>query len=153
MLSVEIRRISASEVIDLRHAILREGLPRESAIFEGDELVETQHFGGFLKDRLCGVVTIFPAPFPPQPAVLPAWQLRGMATTPDVRGAGVGKALLQRCEESVQDTARLLWCNARKAALGFYAHHGWQIVGEEFEIPTAGPHYRMVRFIKSSQTI
>jgi len=40
---------------------------------------------------------------------------------------------------------RLLWCNARVPAVGFYESLGWRVVSERFEIPTAGPHVKMVR--------
>ncbi len=43
---------------------------------------------------------------------------------------------------------RILWANARKPAAEFYRKYGWEIVSEEFEIPTAGPHFRMVRRLR-----
>jgi hypothetical protein len=39
----------------------------------------------------------------------------------------------------------LLWCNARVPAVPFYREMGWAVVSEPFEIPTAGPHVRMVK--------
>jgi len=39
----------------------------------------------------------------------------------------------------------LLWANVRKPAVEFYRKHGWIIVSDEFEIPTAGPHFKMLR--------
>jgi predicted GNAT family N-acyltransferase len=75
-----------------------------------------------------------------------AYQLRGMATEEVVRGTGVGKTLLEAAEKFVRGTeVRRLWCNARVPAMGFYEKAGWRVVSEEFEIPTAGPHVRMVR--------
>jgi len=44
----EIRRITTEETIPLRHPILRPGLPRETAIFPGDEAETSRHFGAFL---------------------------------------------------------------------------------------------------------
>ena len=38
---------------------------------------------------------------------------------------------------------QMFWCNARLAAIPFYKKLGWKIASELFEIPTAGPHYRM----------
>lgn len=94
---------------------------------------------------LVGVVTIYPAPLPERPEAVNSWQLRGMATLPEVRGAGSGKGLLEACRRHVQEAGgTLLWCNARVGAQGFYARHGWTTIGERFEIPTAGPHVRML---------
>jgi hypothetical protein len=39
----------------------------------------------------------------------------------------------------------LLWANVRKGAVEFYQKCGWGIVSEEFEVPTAGPHFKMSR--------
>ena len=43
------------------------------------------------------------------------------------------------------EAPRLLWCNARVPAMGFYQKLAWQVVSDEFHIPTAGPHVKMVR--------
>ena len=67
-----------------------------------------------------------------------------MATLPEVRGTGFGKALLDACVAAAMEKgASLIWCNARRSASDFYAKNGWWIVGGEFDIPTVGPHFRM----------
>jgi GNAT superfamily N-acetyltransferase len=87
-----------------------------------------------------------PEKIPAQPGVSPAFQLRGMATLPEVRGAGFGRALLDACVAAARENgAAILWCNARTSAADFYAKNGWRIVGAEFDIPTVGPHFRMSR--------
>ncbi len=42
---------------------------------------------------------------------------------------------------------RLLWCNARVVALGFYTKLGLHTEGDEFDIPGIGPHYVMTRWL------
>lgn len=120
-------------------------MPPESAQFPGDELETTRHFGAFLSDGTqVGVASIYPAPLPEAPEISGAWQLRGMATLPEVRGQGAGRALLQACMEAARaEGGTLLWCNARTGALDFYRKYGLTVVGEEFDIPTVGPHFRM----------
>lgn len=143
---IEVRPISADETIAVRWPILRPGFPRESAIFDGDGAPATRHFGGFVNGRLAGVASIYRATMPEQPAIAEGWQLRGMATMPEVRGLGVGRALLRVCEDAARaEGGRLIWCNARVSAAEFYRRNGWEIVGAEFEIPTVGPHLRMRR--------
>jgi hypothetical protein len=39
------------------------------------------------------------------------------------------------------------WCNARVVALAFYRAQGWIVISDEYDIPTAGPHRRMLRLI------
>jgi len=139
-----IRAISSADTIAVRWPVLRPGFPRESAIFAGDELATPKHFGAFDGGRLVGVVSIYPMPLPERADAAPAWQLRGMATLPEVRGRGFGCALLDACVAHARTAhAALLWCNARTSAAPFYAKHGWQIAGGEFDIPTVGPHFRM----------
>jgi GNAT superfamily N-acetyltransferase len=142
----EIRRITSDDAILVRWPILRAGFPRESAIFEGDDADSTVHLGGFRANQLAGVASIYRALFPAEPELKETWQLRGMATLPEVRGLGVGRVLLRACEQTAREAGgALLWCNARVHAATFYSRHGWQQVGDEFDIPTVGPHFRMFR--------
>jgi GNAT superfamily N-acetyltransferase len=67
-----------------------------------------------------------------------------MATAPGWQGRGVGRSLLQYAEALLAGD-RLWWCNARASAIGFYERQGWTVVSEVFDIPTAGPHRRMIR--------
>jgi predicted GNAT family N-acyltransferase len=137
-----VRPAALSEIVDLRHALLRAGLPRESAIFPGDDAPTTHHLAAILDDRVVGCLTLHLSVWNDHPA----YQLRGMATAADMQRQGVGRQLLQAAERFVLTTPqRTVWCNARRIAIAFYQANGWEIVSEEFDIPTAGPHVRMVR--------
>ena len=143
---IEVRPISAADTIDLRHAILRAGLPRETAIFPGDDAPTSRHFGAFIAERLVGVATIHFVPLLDRPDSDAAYQVRGMATAEDARGQGVGSALLAACvAEAAREGGQFLWCNARTPAAGFYTRHGFKVTGGVFDIPIAGPHCRMIR--------
>ena len=142
----EIRPITAEETLPLRHAILREGLPRETAIFPGDELASSRHFGAFADGQLVGVATIHLVPLLDRPDFDPAFQLRGMATVSEMRGQGAGRGLVEACVEAARNAgAQWIWCNARTPAAGFYAKYGFKTTGGIFDIPTVGPHVRMLR--------
>jgi GNAT superfamily N-acetyltransferase len=141
-----IREISPAETYPLRLPILRAGLPPESAVFPNDDAPETVHFGAFRGKELVGVASLYSAELPEKPQFKPAWQLRGMATLPEVRGGGYGRALVEACLAHCRARgAAIVWCNARSPAVKFYEMHGLQTLGDEFEIPTAGPHFRMWR--------
>src|SRR5688572_8178885 len=149
--SLHVRRISAADTVEIRWAILRPGFPRETAIFEGDEDEPTAHFGVFLGSKLVGVASLYEVEPPAEIPEGRSWQLRGMATVPEVRGMGCGQELLEACEAEAREAGcDLLWCNARRAAVGFYQRAGWEIIGAEFDIPTVGPHFRMVRWLDQS---
>jgi GNAT superfamily N-acetyltransferase len=143
-MSVTIRQIAAAETYPIRLPILRPGMTAEAAIFPNDDAPDTLHLGAFLNEKLVGITSLYPVPLPEQAELLPAWQLRGMATLPEVRGLGCGSALVQESLARARAAGvKVLWCNARTPAVAFYKKHGLSTRGEEFEIPTAGPHYRM----------
>jgi GNAT superfamily N-acetyltransferase len=138
-----VRQISAAETVPLRHAVLRPGRLVETALFPGDDLPSTRHFGAFRDGRLLCIASLFEAELPEEPGVA-AIQLRGMATAADAQRTGMGRALVFGCTAFARERgARLLWCNARVYASGFYSKLGFEIVGKEFDIPDVGPHYRM----------
>jgi ribosomal protein S18 acetylase RimI-like enzyme len=69
-----------------------------------------------------------------------------MATLPEVRGRGYGGLLLDRCvEHAVNHGGRILWCNARAGAVGFYRRYAFTTRGDAFDIPDLGMHYLMSR--------
>jgi predicted GNAT family N-acyltransferase len=139
---VRIRFGIAAEVLHLRHAILRAGLPRETAIFAGDDDPNTKHVVATLNRRVVGCATVHLNSYEGNPA----WQLRGMATDSAFRGSGVGRAMLAFLETSLRESnIQQMWCNARVPAIKFYEYLGWTVVSDVFEVPTAGPHVKMVK--------
>ncbi|MBI3770154.1 MAG: GNAT family N-acetyltransferase [Deltaproteobacteria bacterium] len=156
-LRVLLRRASLAEILMLRHAELRPGLPRASAEFAADAESATRHFGAFVtasSARATSAVgeAVACASFMAEPhAGEAAYQLRGMATRADVARRGIGGALLRLAlrEVAMHDHARLFWCNARLAAVPFYRQMGWRITSEVFDVPSVGPH-RVMTFRVSS---
>ncbi len=140
---VTVRPIPLELVRSVRHPVLRPGKPFETTFWPGDEEPLTTHFGAYLKDILAGVASLYKVS-PPGTILENAWQLRGMAVLKEFQHQGLGSRLLIECIAYVrQQKGRLLWCNARAHACGFYQRHGFTIEGEPFDIPEIGPHYRM----------
>jgi GNAT superfamily N-acetyltransferase len=166
-LDVVLRRATLDEILAVRHAELRPGLPRASAEFAGDAKPTTRHFAAFAT-----------GPAPPSPGdgmeLRPsaaslhdaiactsfmveaydgraAHQMRGMATRGDLVRLGIGSALLRYAIADLvaRDAARLFWCNARVGAVPFYRRMGWQIASDAFDIPTVGPH-RVMTFVSDA---
>jgi predicted GNAT family N-acyltransferase len=138
--SIVVRAAQLHEIVDLRHAVLRQGLPRAEAIFPGDDAPTSRHYGAFRDAVAVGCATLHASQWEGEPA----WQLRGMATSPQFRRQGLGKVILEEMEASL-DPGALLWCNARVPYVPFYQAMGWHVVSDPFEIPTAGPHVKMVK--------
>lgn len=141
--TIHIRRVSLDEIVSLRHEVLRHGLPRESAIFDGDLHPAALHYGAFASGILVGCATIHASTWEGEPA----WQLRGMAVAASHRGTGIGRQLLDVLEADVARATpgRFLWANARVPAARFYEKLGWRIVSDVFDIPTAGLHVKIVK--------
>ena len=149
MSDVILRPARLAEILPLRHAVLRAGLPLCSAQFSGDEDPSSKHLAAFSRrdadqeeavaclSRMSSVWGSAGAQ-----SAEPAWQLRGMAVAPGFQSRGLGRRLMMFALPQVRD--RPLWCNARTGAVGFYEQFGFVIVSEVFEVPTVGPHRRML---------
>jgi GNAT superfamily N-acetyltransferase len=145
---MEIRPITADAARAVRHQILRAGLPRHTAMFPEDDNPRTVHLGAFDGDRLVAVATFFPEACPARPGV-PAYRLRGMATLRVWQGRGLGRALLAAGTRLVEGAgAGALWCHARTTARGFYEKFGFEIEGDEFDVPVSGKHYVMIKDLR-----
>lgn len=137
----DIRPITAAETRWLRHTLLRPHQPPESLVYPGDDAPDSLHVGAFCEERLVGIASVTHHPFPRAPGET-GWQLRGIATLPEVRGQGYGAALVRTCLEHVAaQRGAILWCNGRTSARPFYEALGFQTWGDEFETPYTGPHY------------
>ena len=138
-----VRPARLEEIVALRHAVLRPGRPIHTAFFEGDDEPTTVHVGAFDRDRLVGCATIMRRALDGEDAL----QLRGMATAADRMRQGIGTAILRFVEEDLAYSIglRVLWCNARTSASGFYAGAGWKLASAVFDVPDVGPHVRMIR--------
>src|SRR5689334_20036248 len=91
---IEIVQTTLDRIIDLRHVILRTGLPREKAYFPGDELPTTLHVAAVRGDEVVGCASFHLNEW----QELPAYQLRGMATAESTRRQGVGRRMLDFAE-------------------------------------------------------
>jgi GNAT superfamily N-acetyltransferase len=147
-------RILIGEIIGLRHRVLRPGLPLKEASFDGDDKYSTWHIGTFLLDKygdrgpaVCCASFMLNS-FDNQEA----WQLRGMATDPAYEGRGLGTSLLTFAGVTIPSNSgiKLFWCNARLAYVDFYEKRGWRCVSDVFDIPTVGPHRKMIKNLQAA---
>ncbi|PWB20002.1 GNAT family N-acetyltransferase, partial [Flavobacterium sp. HTF] len=61
---------------------------------------------------------------------------------------GFGEALVKHCEYFCTEKGiKLIWFNARTAAVGFYKKLNYQTIGEAFDIKDVGEHYLMYKEI------
>jgi predicted GNAT family N-acyltransferase len=140
-LTVTVEEVAAGVTYPLRGAVLRPGRPVE---IPGDDDPETFHLAARTAEgQVVGVLRFHPSPCPWREA-RQAWQLRGMATDPAVRGTGAGRALVAAGLARVAARGGdLVWCDARAAAVGFYERMGFTVVTEPYEMAPIGPHVGM----------
>lgn len=140
--SVRIRLATPAETYPLWRDVLRGGrnVPREPSP------PGTVHLAAYTPDgQLVGVVQVSPAACPFRSHAQAAWQLRGMATHPQTRGRGVGRALVAEVLRTVASRGGdMVWCHARVSAAGFYARLGFDQVTDEYDKPGVGPHVGML---------
>lgn len=138
----DVRRVSASELLELRRRVLRADNPESSVQDVRDNEEASLHFGGFLGDRLVASASWFTSEAPVNPE-LRSYQLRYMAVDFDVQGRGYGAVVLNVATKHLRAAgAQQIWANARDTALGFYLATGWTALkgSEHLSKETQLPH-------------
>jgi len=146
--------LTADETHPIRLAVLRADTVSKQVEFAEDQWPGALHLG--VRDaagELVAVSSWIPRERATYPGV-PAVQLRGMATLQRLQGQGVGALLVDAgCARAAADGARLVWANARDAALGFYLSHGFAVDSEGFiEAVTELPHHVIVRMVDRTES-
>lgn len=138
------RTIVPEDTRPLRHLVLWPHLPDvESCVIDIDHREDAIHIGAYLEERLVGICSLFEM-HTPKLEDAKQYRLRAMATHPDMRGAGAGKAVVNAALEQVKNLGKdVLWCDARKVALGFYGRMGFDRIDEWYEVRNIGPHQLM----------
>src|SRR5579863_2288706 len=141
-MNFEIQRVPVERILEIRHRVLRAGMPFDTARFEGDNLPTTVHLAAVRNEIVIGSATVLLNTWNDAPAC----QLRGMAVDAPMQGQGVGTLLLHHVDQiAMEKGVTILWANARTPAIPFYCKHHWKVVSAEFVIPTAGPHFKIAR--------
>lgn len=145
MKSMLVKEITVAECYPIRLAVLRPGKTLADCRFNHDEDSNTFHLGVFYGDDLACIGSFYTQKHPAFSEQY-QWQLRGMATLPEYRGKGLGRALLLEAFKLLEEKGiEIFWCNARTSATDFYLKMGLTIQGREFILPKIGPHVVMFR--------
>ena len=114
-----------------------------------DDLPTTFHVGAFKNKEMVAIGTFLQQENEKFEATN-QYRLRAMATSSKVRGENFGKLLIEFAIEELKNRkVDLLWCDARKVALGFYEKMGFNVIGDFYEIPIIGPHKLMYKLIEN----
>ncbi|KIC89199.1 GNAT family N-acetyltransferase [Flavihumibacter sp. ZG627] len=75
-------------------------------------------------------------------------RLRQMAVMNNLQGKGIGRTMMNFAENIARDRGfKKVTMHARKTAIGFYEHLGYQVIGDEFTEVTI-PHYVMEKKLR-----
>jgi GNAT superfamily N-acetyltransferase len=142
---LEVVEVDTAACLDLRRRVLRAGTPSTDPRFAEDDRPGTFHLAAVAGGRVLGVVTFTPQPLASRPDAHAA-QLRGMATEPDARGTGAGRAVFEAGVERLRAAGyTVLWAKARDSALGFYERIGMHAEGDGYvTAETNLPHHTVV---------
>ena len=142
---VKIKIISLEETYQIRKEVLRKNIDLPYT-FNGDQEKETIHLGLYLNNNLTGVVSFMKSTHKDLKGE--QYQLGGMAILHEFQGEGYGNILILNGIEKLKNKQiDIVWCNARVSALHFYQKNGFQIIGDEFDIPKIGGHFVMYKNI------
>ena len=164
---VVVRQIPAVGTRELRHRVLwpHKHSP-DVCVIDIDDAPGAVHLGAFMESglpwgievagfdgRLVGACSLFDQHCD---RVAVPWaegrdvRLRVMGTLPEVRGWGVGAAIIRQAAKVVlaQDRS-VLWCDAREVAFGFYERMGFVFLNDTYDIPDIGPHRTMALDLSS----
>lgn len=129
-----LREITAAQTLSLRQAVLWPDKPLSQLQVPGDD--SALHIGAFYGEDLVGVGSFF--------ASRDGVQLRKLAVLPAQRGGGLGvRIVLHGAHRARADGARVLWCDARETAIGFYQKIGFAIDPKRFQ--KSGLWYHVAR--------
>ncbi|MBN4076538.1 GNAT family N-acetyltransferase [Gemmatimonas aurantiaca] len=150
---LEIRLLTASDVRQMRHTVLRPHQPPEKLIYPKDDISQTFHLGGYIDGLQVGIASFLYDDHSEIPDPGYQYRIRGMATLPKYRSNKIGAKLVeeglriikQNFSEAPEEKMQRVWCNARESAFGFYERCGFQTLGGMFEIEGIGPHKIMWR--------
>jgi GNAT superfamily N-acetyltransferase len=123
MSNIHIEQIRPELTWRLRQEVLyTDGKLAEMAM---DEDAEGYHFAAFKDNFIVAVVSAFNRGN--------SFQFRKFAVAPADQKMGVGSTLLNYITTFAQNEgAKILWCNARLAAIPFYLKHGFVHTGKLF---------------------
>mgnify|MGYP001166655001 CR=1 FL=1 len=143
-----IKKIKAEKTFELRHPILRKGLPVNSCKFENDTNSKSLHLGAFEGNKLIGVISALPNKcnfFHKKKA----YQIRGLAVLEKYRRKGIASALIEKTEIILKEKylIDLIWLNSRIIASELYLKNNYISYGEPFDIKISGTHQRFYKFL------
>tara|TARA_B100000614_G_scaffold248500_1_gene256448 strand:+ start:54 stop:497 length:444 start_codon:yes stop_codon:yes gene_type:complete len=140
-----VKEIKPKDCYFIRHQVLWQHKTFDDCGIDIDDHEGAFHLGAYKGDELICVASFFrqsQAKFSEQRQ----YRLRAMATLSSAQNTGAARALLNTAFKILKDKdQKLLWCDARIKATGFYVKLGFEKLGDSYSIPIIGLHYLMYK--------
>lgn len=143
-MTVSIGSATASELLELRRRVLRDGKDDPPSAHVADDDPDTIHLAA--RDGsgvVVGCVTVASDPREFDGVDVPM-HLVLMAVAPERRGEGIGERLVHAAQDAASGRGSGMWAAARSTALGFYERCEFRVVGDEFVGAMHLPHHLVV---------
>ena len=144
--NIEIRLVDPKDIRALRLKVL---WPHKETVENCSLPADTEpgafHIGALLDGSIVGTST-FLVDINPKFEEKNQYRLRAMATDPGIQGTGAGAKIIEKAIEELKKRGiKLLWCDARIKACGFYEKLNFKVLGDVYEVPVIGPHKLMYK--------
>jgi GNAT superfamily N-acetyltransferase len=141
---MEARLITPKETHSLRHRVLWPHIDNEEdCVIDIDHRPDAIHLGTFDGEKLVSILSLFEMTTPKLEHAR-QYRLRAMATDPEYTGRGAGRVIVMEAKRLLAAKGYdVLWCDARKVALGFYERLGFETIDEWYEVRNIGLHKLM----------
>jgi len=119
----EIKQITSSETLPIRHKVMWPNKPIEYVKLPNDE--NARHFGLFVNGEITSIISLFEDNN--------EVQFRKFATLEKFQGLGYGSILLKKIIDLIKkEGVRKLWCNARVEKSKFYERFNLKTTDKKF---------------------
>ncbi|WP_234387179.1 GNAT family N-acetyltransferase [Aquimarina sp. Aq78] len=120
----EIKQITSSETLPIRHKVMWPNKPIEYVELPNDE--NARHFGLFVNGEITSIISLF--------VENNEAQFRKFATLIEFQGLGYGTILLKNIIDLIEkEGIKKLWCNARVEKSKFYERFDLKPTDKKFE--------------------
>lgn len=143
---IEIKMVKPNDIRALRLKVLwphKETIEACTLPVDTDET--TFHMGAIKEGKVVGTST-FIIDINSKFEEKNQYRLRAMATDPEIQGTGTGSKIIEKAIEELKSRGiKLLWCDARLRATGFYEKINFKVLGDIYDVPVIGPHKLMYK--------
>ena len=145
LLDFKIKIINSDDVLLLRSKILRNNIDPKECKFNGDNNIDTYHFGAFNSNNIIGAVTLINNKCEKM-EIKNCYQMRGLCVDDSFQNKGIGKKLVKKVEKKLKQLKiDNIWMNARESAIQFYLNLNYTNTNIKYSIGQIGLHFLMYK--------